>query len=101
VPLGHTLIALTALQRGLDKLALDEAALSRDLDANWAVVAEALQTILRREAYPDPYNALKALTRTGEAISESSIREFIETLDVREDVKQELRVITPHNYVGI
>lgn len=100
VPLGHTLIALTALQRGLGKLALDEAALARDLDANWAVVAEAIQTVLRREAYPDPYNALKALTRTGEAISESSLRAFIDTLAVPEEVKTELRAITPHNYVG-
>ncbi|UOQ52615.1 adenylosuccinate lyase [Hymenobacter cellulosivorans] len=101
VPLGHILIALTSLQRGLDKLALDEEALRRDLDANWAVVAEAIQTVLRRENYPDPYNALKALTRTGEAISQHSIREFIETLTVDESVKQELRAITPHTYVGI
>ena len=100
VPLGHILIALGALQRGLGKLALDESALRRDLEANWAVVAEALQTVLRREAYPDPYNALKALTRTGEAISESSIRAFIETLTVDEAVKAELRSITPSNYVG-
>lgn len=100
VPLGHTLIALTALQRGLGKLALDEAALARDLDANWAVVAEAIQTVLRREAYPDPYNALKDLTRTGEAISESSLHAFIDTLAVPEEVKTELRAITPHNYVG-
>ncbi|TYZ06055.1 adenylosuccinate lyase [Hymenobacter lutimineralis] len=101
VPLGHTLIALTALQRGLDKLALDEAALRRDLDDNWAVVAEAVQTILRRENYPDPYNALKALTRTGGAITQQTIREFIETLNVSEAVKQELRVISPSNYVGV
>ncbi|PJJ61288.1 adenylosuccinate lyase [Hymenobacter chitinivorans] len=101
VPLGHILIALTSLQRGLDKLALDEQALHRDLEANWAVVAEAIQTVLRRENYPDPYNALKALTRTGEAISQSSIQEFIETLTVAESVKQELRAITPHTYVGI
>jgi adenylosuccinate lyase len=101
VPLGHTLIALTSLQRGLGKLALDEAALARDLDANWAVVAEGIQTILRREAYPDPYNALKALTRTGEAISQAGIREFIDTLGVSEAVKDELRAITPHTYVGL
>ncbi|HEX8426138.1 adenylosuccinate lyase [Hymenobacter sp.] len=101
VPLGHTLIALASLQRGLNKLALDEETLRRDLDANWPVVAEAIQTILRRENYPDPYNALKALTRTGSAISEATIREFVETLDVREEVKQELRNITPANYVGI
>ena len=100
VPLGHILIALGALQRGLDKLALDEAALQRDLEANWAVVAEGIQTILRREAYPDPYNALKALTRTGEAISASSIRAFISTLEVDETVRAELLQITPSNYVG-
>lgn len=101
VPLGHTLIALTSLQRGLGKLALDEAALARDLDASWPVVAEAIQTILRREAYPDPYNALKALTRTHGPITETTIREFIDTLDVREEVKTELRRISPHNYVGV
>jgi adenylosuccinate lyase len=100
VPLGHILIALGALQRGLGKLALDEAALQRDLEANWAVVAEGIQTILRREAYPDPYNALKALTRTGEAISADSIRSFIDTLNVAEAVKIELRAITPATYVG-
>ncbi|OGX84514.1 adenylosuccinate lyase [Hymenobacter glacialis] len=100
VPLGHILIALGALQRGLGKLALDESALQRDLEANWAVVAEGIQTILRREAYPDPYNALKALTRTGEAISASSIGAFIDGLDVSEDIKTELRTITPSSYVG-
>jgi adenylosuccinate lyase len=100
VPLGHILIALGALQRGLGKLALDEAALQRDLEANWAVVAEGIQTILRREAYPDPYNALKALTRTGEAISAESIGTFIEQLDVSEEIKTELLRITPSNYVG-
>jgi len=100
VPLGHILVALGALQRGLGKLALDEAALHRDLEANWAVVAEGLQTILRREAYPDPYNALKALTRTGEAISAASIAAFIDGLAVSEGVKEELRGITPHSYVG-
>ena len=100
VPLGHILIALGALQRGLGKLALDETALHRDLEANWAVVAEGIQTILRREAYPDPYNALKALTRTGEAISAGSIGEFIDELNVSETVRAELRRITPTNYVG-
>ncbi|MBD2720498.1 adenylosuccinate lyase [Hymenobacter armeniacus] len=100
VPLGHILIALGALQRGLGKLALDETALHRDLEANWAVVAEGIQTILRREAYPDPYNALKALTRTGEAISAASIGEFINGLDVSESVRAELRGVTPHSYVG-
>ncbi|MBD2716552.1 adenylosuccinate lyase [Microvirga sp. STR05] len=101
VPLGHTLIALTALQRGLDKLALDEAALHRDLEANWAVVAEAIQTVLRRENYPDPYNALKALTRTGEAISAATIAAFVDDLEVTERVKAELRSISPQSYVGM
>ncbi|WP_035566016.1 adenylosuccinate lyase [Hymenobacter sp. IS2118] len=100
VPLGHILIALGALQRGLGKLALDESALQRDLEANWAVVAEGIQTILRREAYPDPYNALKALTRTGEAISAASIGAFIDGLAVSESVRAELRGITPASYVG-
>jgi len=100
VPLGHILIALGALQRGLNKLALDETALYRDLEANWAVVAEGIQTILRREAYPDPYNALKALTRTGETISAANIAAFIDGLNVSESVRAELRRITPTNYVG-
>jgi adenylosuccinate lyase len=89
------------LQRGLGKLALNEDALRSDLDANWPVVAEAIQTILRRENYPDPYNALKALTRTHGPITEHTIQEFIETLTVSEEVKTELRGISPMNYVGI
>ncbi|UYZ59441.1 adenylosuccinate lyase [Hymenobacter latericus] len=101
VPLGHILIAVSALQRGLGKLALDEEALRRDLEANWPVVAEAIQTILRREQYPDPYNALKALTRTHGPVTQATISEFVETLDVRPEVKAELRAITPWNYVGI
>ena len=99
-PLGHTLIALNAIGRGLGKLALDESALQRDLDANWAVLAEAIQTILRRENYPDPYNALKQLTRTGEAISAATIATFVEELAVPESVKNELRSLTPASYVG-
>jgi adenylosuccinate lyase len=100
VPLGHVLIALNAIGRGLGKLALDETALQRDLEANWAVLAEAIQTILRRENYPDPYNALKQLTRTGEAISAATIAEFVEGLAVPESVKKELRSLTPATYVG-
>ena len=100
VPLGHLLIALGAIGRGLGKLELDEAALARDLDANWAVLAEPIQTILRRESYPDPYNALKQLTRTGEAISQATIAAFVEELAVPESVKAELRQLTPSNYVG-
>ena len=100
VPLGHLLIALGAIARGLGKLALDESALARDLDANWAVLAEAIQTILRRENYPDPYNALKQLTRTGEAISAATLATFVENLGVPERVKAELRQLTPATYVG-
>ena len=86
---------------GLGKLLLNEEALRRDLDNCWAVVAEAIQTILRREAYPSPYEALKALTRTGKPIDEPTIKDFIEGLDVSEAVKAELRAITPYNYIGI
>jgi adenylosuccinate lyase len=100
VPLGHILIALGAIARGLGKLALDESALARDLDQNWAVLAEPIQTILRRENYPDPYNALKQLTRTGEAISAATLARFVEELDVPESVKAELRALTPASYVG-
>jgi len=101
VPLGHSLIAAKSILKGLNKLLLNEAALKADLDKNWAVVAEALQNILRREAYPKPYEALKALTRGKAAITEKDIKEFIETLDVSEAIKAELRVITPHNYLGV
>jgi adenylosuccinate lyase len=101
VPLGHVLIALKSLQKGLGKLELNEAALRADLEANWAVVAEAIQTILRREGYPQPYEALKALTRKNEAITEATIQEFIDTLNTSESVKTELRRITPYNYLGI
>jgi adenylosuccinate lyase len=100
VPLGHLLIALGAIGRGLGKLALDESALQRDLETNWAVLAEPIQTILRRENYPDPYNALKQLTRTGEAISAATIAGFVDELNVSESVKAELRALTPTNYTG-
>ena len=101
VPLGHMLIAIQSTLKGLGKLLLNEEALRADLGANWAIVAEAIQTILRREGYPNPYETLKALTRTGAAISRESIADFIETLDVSEAVKAELRQITPNNYTGI
>ena len=100
VPLGHVLVALGSLGRGLGKLALDEAALARDLEANWAVVAEGIQTILRRENYPDPYTALKDLTRTGTAISAATIAAFVDGLNVPENVKSELRALSPGGYVG-
>lgn len=101
VPMAHIEIAFKSLLKGLGKLLLNEAALSADLDKCWAVVAEGIQTILRREGYPKPYEALKALTRTNAGITEQSIKDFIETLNVSDKVKAELRAITPHNYTGI
>lgn len=101
VPMGHMLISVQSTLKGLGKLVLNQAAINRDLDGCWAVCAEAIQTILRREAYPHPYEALKALTRTGAGINEATIKDFIEGLDVNEAVKAELRQITPHTYTGI
>lgn len=101
VPFGHIVIAVQSSLKGLRKLLLNEPAIYRDLDNCWSVVAEAIQTILRREAYPHPYEALKALTRTNQAITEESIKAFIEELNVSENVKEELRVITPRTYTGV
>jgi adenylosuccinate lyase len=101
VPLGHSMIAFQSTLKGLRKLILNEDKLRADLDDTWAVVAEAIQTILRREAYPHPYEALKALTRTNKKMSEETIHEFINTLDVSDEVKSELMAITPQNYTGI
>ena len=101
VPMAHTLIAFQSTLKGLSKLLLNESAIYRDLDNMWSVVAEGIQTILRREEYPKPYETLKALTRTNGIINEESIQAFIETLDVSEDVKDELRKISPHTYTGI
>lgn len=101
VPFGHIVIAVQSTLKGLRKLLLNETAIYRDLDNCWSVVAEAIQTILRREAYPNPYEALKALTRTNQAITEESIKTFIEELNVCEDVKKELRVISPRTYTGV
>lgn len=101
VPLGHMLIALKSLKKGINKLELNQAAIDADLEDNWAVVAEAIQTILRREGFPKPYEALKGLTRKNEKVTAVTIKEFIETLDVSEAVKSELRVITPFNFTGI
>ena len=101
VPMAHALIAFQSTLKGLGKLLLNEDAIARDLDNCWAVVAEAIQTVLRREAYPHPYEALKALTRTNAAITADSIRGFIDQLEVSEAIKEELRAITPHNYTGI
>ena len=101
VPLGHGLIAMQSTLKGLGKLILNEEKIYNDLDATWAVVAEAVQTILRREAYPHPYEALKALTRTNQHITAESIHDFVSGLDVSDDVKKEILAITPHNYTGI
>ena len=101
VPMGHTLIAFQSTLKGLRKLILNEAKLREDLENTWAVVAEAIQTILRREGYPHPYETLKTLTRTNEKMTEETIHAFIETLEVSDAVKQELLTITPWNYTGM
>ena len=99
--MGHSIIAFESTLKGLRKLILNEQKLHEDLENTWAVVAEAIQTILRREAYPNPYETLKALTRTNEKMTEQTIHEFIKTLDVSDGVKQELMEITPWNYTGV
>ena len=101
VPMGHALIAFASTLKGLDKLLLHEESIARDLDQCWAVCAEAIQTILRREAYPHPYEALKALTRTNNGINEESIAAFIDQLEVSDEIKAELHRIRPENYTGI
>jgi adenylosuccinate lyase len=101
VPVAHTLIALNSIVKGMNKLLLNKEALERDLDENWAVVAEALQTILRSMDYPNPYETLKALTRTNSKITRETIAEFIDTLDIDEQTKQRMKTITPSNYVGV
>jgi adenylosuccinate lyase len=101
VPIGHTLIALKSIQKGLNKLILNRDKIDADLNANWSVVAEAIQTILRRENYPHPYEALKELTRTNTLVNAETIAEFIDTLNVSDGVKAELKQITPSNYVGV
>ncbi len=101
VPIAHSVIALESLKKGLGKLILNEAKIAADLEGNWAVVAEAIQTILRREGYPNPYETLKTLTRTGEGVSRETIAKFIDGLEVSESVKAELRAITPSTYTGL
>ena len=101
VPVAHTLIAIKSTQRGLGKLLLNEASIAADLEDNWAVVAEAIQTILRREAYPNPYEALKELTRTNQKVNANTISEFVETLNVPQSVKEEIKRISPASYTGI
>ena len=100
VPIAHTLISLASLQKGMGKLLLNEQALYADLENNWAVVAEAIQTILRSVGYPNPYEALKQLTRTNEKVTAQTIAQFVDTLDVEPSVKERIRHITPHNYLG-
>jgi len=101
VPFAHTIIAFKSVEKGLGKLIINEAQINTDLENNWAVVAEAIQTILRRENYPNPYEALKELTRGNNKIDKKSIHQFIETLKVNDDMKKELKKISPHNYTGI
>jgi adenylosuccinate lyase len=101
VPLAHMLIALKSLLKGFDKLILNQSKIAEDLEKNWAVVAEAIQTVLRRENYPNPYETLKQLTRTNEIITRESIHRFIDTLDISEQLKEELKSITPENYTGL
>jgi adenylosuccinate lyase len=100
VPIAHTMISIASLEKGLGKLLLNEQALYRDLENNWAVVAEAIQTILRSVGYPNPYEALKQLTRTNEKVTDQTIAAFVETLDVAPDIKERLKKLTPHNYIG-
>ena len=99
--MGHAVIAIQSTLKGLRKLILNEEKLQQDLENTWAVVAEAIQTILRREAYPNPYEALKALTRTNQKMTEETIHAFIRQLEVSDEVKEELMAITPMNYTGI
>ncbi len=101
MPLAHSFLALISLEKGLSKLILNTDKIGEDLEANWAVVAEAIQTVLRREGFPKPYEALKALTRGGKGINEGKIQQFIETLEISEKVKKELKAITPESYTGI
>ena len=101
VPFAHTLIAFRSLEKGLNKLVLNDQKIYDDLENNWAVVAEAIQTILRRENYPNPYEALKDLTRGNQQIDKKTIHNFIDKLNVNESLKKELKKITPHNYTGL
>ena len=101
VPFGHQMIAIASSLKGLGKLLINEQKIASDLDGCWSVVAEAIQTILRREGYPHPYEALKALTRTNSQVTQQSISEFIDGLNVNDNIKKELKAITPGNYFGV
>merc|ERR1712107_615249 len=100
VPLGHTAIAISSIKRGLGKLLINKVAIAADLDKNWAVCAEAIQNILRREKYPNPYEALRDLTRTNEGVTQKTLHAFIETLEISDELKAELKVVSPSNYIG-
>ena len=100
VPLAHTLIALSSLNKGLDKIDINKSVIKNDLDNNWAIVAEAIQTVLRREMVPNPYELLKDLTRGNKEVNKKSLSDFIEKLPVNNNVKEELKSISPHNYLG-
>ena len=100
VPIAHTIISLASIEKGMGKLLLNEQAVSDDLENNWAVVAEAIQTILRSIGYPNPYETLKALTRTNSKVTRQTISDFVDTLDVDEEIKERIRRISPHNYIG-
>ena len=101
VPVAHTILSFRSIEKGMDKLILNEQAIDADLENNWAVVAEAIQTVLRREDYPEPYEALKELTRNHQRITKDSLHSFINGLKVSASVKKELKKITPHNYTGV
>ena len=101
LPLAHTLISLNSLQKGIGKLIINNEAIEQDLENNWAVVAEALQTILRRENYPHPYEALKNLTRVNSVINKNALHTFIDQLEIAEKVKEEMKTISPHTYTGV
>ena len=101
IPISHTILAINSIQKGLQKLILNEQKIAFDLEDNWAIVAEAIQTVLRRENYPKPYEALKKLTRSNEKITKESLHTFIDSLEIKSSIKKELKSFTPFNYVGI
>ena len=101
VPLAHSIISLKSIKKGLDKLILNEDTIKKDLNCNWAIIAEAIQTILRREGYPEPYEALKKLTRKNQEVNQKNITIFIDSLNINEKIKKEIKNITPENYTGI
>ncbi len=101
MPFGHTIIAFESIKKGIGKLLLNQEQINKDLENNWIVIAEAIQTVLRKENYPNPYEALKELTRTNTKITQQTFIDFINNLDIKEEIKEQLRKITPYNYTGI